>query len=197
MNKSLVKGIFLGGILGAGVAIFAVQFTFIKENMEINEWISMIFLAVFGHEFLNHTISVLVCFGIIIGAAIGGFRGWMLFRQKKWLGILSFFIAGILIGSMAAFFVVAKLAERAVTISEYNSSQQEAQAFLVCLKAIDRGTTNNFSRFQLDGRMVLSNYVQGIQKIKNEDYVSMFTNSLTYERAQEYLTQHPASTNFP
>ncbi|HEY5297741.1 MAG TPA: hypothetical protein VIK59_07435 [Verrucomicrobiae bacterium] len=98
---------------------------------------------------------------------------------------------GLLLGGTIVYFVGMKLVNRASAIWEYNASQQKAQAFLDCLKVIDRGTTNNFSKFQFKGRMVLSNYIQEIQKIKNEDCFSMFTNSPTYEQAQKYLVNRP------
>jgi hypothetical protein len=96
-------------------------------------------------------------------------------------------VVGILVGSLVMFFFVVKVAERAIDISERNASQQETQAYLDCLKMFDRGTTNDLAKFQLNGRMILSNYLGQIQKLTNEDYYSMFTNSPTYQQAQKYL----------
>jgi len=101
------------------------------------------------------------------------------------------FLFGLLFGGTVVYFVGIKLANRAAGIWECNVSQQEAEVFLNCLQVIDRGTTNDFNKFKLNGHTVLSNYIYRIQTLKNEDYFSMFTNSPTYRRAQTYLTNPP------
>jgi len=110
--------------------------------------------------------------------------------KKKWLLILAALLAGMLASGGVGFFIILRLV-KVISWQEDLASQTEAATVLLCLKYIDRGTTNSLSHFQHYGRSVLSNYVHEVEQLKKEGHVWALDIPHTYQDARQYL--HPFS----
>ena len=186
-NKRLVVGIFLGAVCGATLAVLCLKLPPIRQNVGAYAYD---FQIAFGRFFGEHIFPILISVGTIIGAATGG----SLSISKRWFALLWTFIAGITIGGATMFFVEVKCVKWVSGMWEQSYSDERVFTYLQCLKSIDRGTTNQLYlvRFQNNGRMVLTNYVREMEKLKAGEYGAFSgTNAPAYEIVRRYLATNP------
>lgn len=179
-------GIFIGAICGAALAVSCLNLPPIRQNIGAY---SYDFQIAFGRFFGEHIFPILTCLGTITGAIIGG----SLAVSKRWCGVVLTFIAGIAIGGATLFFVEVKVVKWSSGMWEQGYSDERASTYLQCLKAIDRGTTNQLFlvHFQENGRMVLTNYVLEMEKLKAGEYGAFSgTNAPAYKMVRRYLATH-------
>jgi hypothetical protein len=186
----LTLGIILGAVGGAVVADLILQIEAVRQTIGI--YISDFEIA-FGRSVGEHLFAVLKILGALAGAAIGG----SLAVSIRWFMALGTLLAGIIIGGTVMFFVEVRTVKYVSGTWEQGRADNEAFVYLQCLKAIDRGTTNQFYllRFQNSGRMVLSNYVSEMEKTGIKEHITFSgTNAVAYPIVKKYLATH---TNSP
>ena len=186
----LTLRIILGAVGGAVVADLILQIEAVRQAIGIY---ASDFEIALGRSVGEHLFAVLEILGALAGAAIGG----SLAVSIRWFVALGTLLAGIIIGGTVMFFVEVRTVKYVSGIWEQNRSDNEAFAYLQCLKAIDRGTTNQLYlfRFQNSGRMVLSNYVSEMEKTGVREHIAFSgTNAVTYPMVKKYLATH---TNSP
>lgn len=182
-------GIFLGAICGALVASLILQLPTVRQTIGVY---AFDFEITFGRAVGEHIFTVFKILGGLAGAAVGG----SLAISIRWFAVLGTLLAGIAIGGAAMFFVEVRVVKYVSGIWEQSRSDNEAFVYLQCLKAIDRGTTNQLylARFQINGRMSLTNYVREMEKLKAEEHGAFSgTNAFAYPAVQKYLATHTNS----
>jgi len=187
-NRRFALGIFLGAICGAVVATLILKLPDIRQTIGIY---AGDFEIAFGRSIGEHIFNVLTALGALAGAAVGG----SLAVSIRWFVVLWTLLAGIAIGGATMFFVEVKAVKYVSGVSEQGYSDATASTYLQCLKAIDRGTTNQLylAHFQENGRMALTNYVREMEKMKAGEYGSSGTNAPFYKMARKYLATHTNS----
>ena len=186
-NKRFALGIFLGAICGAVVASMLLKLPNVRQTIGIY---TGDFEVAFGRSISEHIFIALTILGALAGSAAGG----SLAVSIRWFAVLWTLVAGITIGGATMFFVEVKAVKYVSGVSEQGYADQRAFTYLQCLHAIDRGITNQvyLVRFQNDGRMVLTNYVREMEKLKaGENFPSSGTNAPAYKIVQRYLATHP------
>lgn len=188
-TKRFALGIFLGAICGAVVAGIILKLPTVRQTIGVY---AFDFEITFGRSIGENLFMVLKILGAFAGASIGG----SLAVSVKWFAALGTLLVGIIIGGTIMFFVEVKVVKWASGLWEKGSSEERISIYLQCLRAIDRGATNQLYlvRFQNNGRMVLTNYVREVEKMKPDEYGDRFnTNSPTYKIVQKYLATHTNS----
>ncbi len=188
-RRRFVFGIVLGAICGAVVASLILKLPAVRQTVGVY---AFDFEIAFGRSIGEHLFTVLTILGAITGAAVGG----ALAVSIRWFAVLWTLIAGILIGGAAMFFVEIKNVKNASRIWEQNAADERVSSYLLCVKAIDRGTTNQLYLlgFQDSGRMVLTNYVREMEKLNAGKYDPFYgTNAVTYGIVRRYLATHTNS----
>jgi hypothetical protein len=187
--KRLSLGILLGAICGAVLVSWCLKLPTIRQT--VGTYVPDFAIA-FGNFFGEHIFAILTSLGAVVGSAIGG----SLAVSKRWCSVLLTFIAGIAIGGTTMFFVEVKVVKWVSGLWEQGYSDERAFTYLQCLKAIDRGITNQLYlvRFQNNGRMALTNYVREMENLKAGEYGAFSgTNAPAYGMARKYLATHTNS----
>jgi len=194
--KRFVFGIFLGAIGGAVLAIVCLQLPTVRQTT--GDY-AFDFEIAFGRPIGEHIFTVLKILGAVTGAAVGG----ALAVSIRWFAVLWTLLTGIVIGGAVMFFVEVKAVKYVSEIFEQSYADQRAFNYLQCLRAIDRGATNQLYlvRFQNSGRMALTNYVRDMEKMEAGEHGGFSgTNAPAYGMAQRYLATHtnnlPISSDF-
>jgi hypothetical protein len=188
-TKRFALGIFLGAMCGAVVASMLLKLPDVRQTIGVY---AFDFEVTFGRPIGEHIFTALTILGALAGAAVGG----SLAVSIRWFAVLWTLFAGIVIGGAIMFFVEVKAVKYVSGIWEQGYADQRAFNYLECLKAIDRGTTNQLYlvRFQNNGRMALTNYVREMEKLKAGEYGAFSgTNAPAYRMVQKYLTTHTNS----
>src|ERR1039457_6310322 len=178
-TKRLALGIFLGTICGAVVASIFLKLPDVRQTIGVY---AGDFEITFGRSIGEHIFTALTILGALAGAAVGG----SLAVSIRWFAVLWTLMAGILIGGTTMFFDEVRAVKYVSGIWEQSYADQRAFNYLECLKAIDRGTTNQLYlvRFQNTGRMALTNYVREMEKMEaGEHGASSGTNAPAYGMA--------------
>jgi hypothetical protein len=186
-NKRFALGIVIGAICGAVLAAVVLKLPAVRQTIGV--YTSDIEIA-FGRSLGERVFTVLTILGALAGAALGG----SLAVSIRWFAVLWTLMSGIVIGGATMFFVEVKNVKYVSGIWQQSNADERAFTYLQCLHAIDRGITNQvyLVRFQNDGRMVLTNYVREMEKLKAGEYgLSSGTNAPAYDRVRRYLATHP------
>jgi hypothetical protein len=182
----LVLGIFIGTICGAVVASMILKLEVVRLTVGVY---AFDFEIAFGRSIGEHLFTVLKILGALAGAAVGG----SLAVSIRWFAVLGTLLVGIIIGGAIMFFVEVRVVKYVSGIWEQSRSDNEAFIYLQCLKAIERGATNQLYlvRFQNSGRMALAGYMRDMEKmeIRERDGFSG-TNAPAYGMTQKYLATH-------
>ena len=188
-------GIFLGAICGAALAALCLQLPDVRQTIGVY---TGDFEIAFGRSISEHIFIALTILGALAGATAGG----SLAVSIRWFAVLLTLMVGIVMGGTVMFFVEVKAVKYVSEISEQGNSDDRAFTYLQCLKAIDRGITNQLYlvRFQNNGRMTLTNYLREMEKLNVGEHGAFSgTNAPAYEMVQKYLATHtnslPADSN--
>jgi hypothetical protein len=187
--KRFALGIVLGAICGTALAAVILKLPAVRQI--VGDY-AFDFEIAFGRTVGEHIFTVLIILGALAGAAVGG----SLAVSIRWFAALWTLLTGIAIGGAVMFFVEVKAVKYVSGIWEQGSSDNRAATYLLCLKAIDHGITNQLYlvRFQNNGRMALTNYVREMESLSaKENSDSSGTNSPFYKTAQKYLATHTNS----
>jgi len=182
-------GIFLGAICGAVLATFVLKLPAVRQI--VGDY-AFDFEIAFGRSIGGHLFTVLTILGALAGAAAGG----SLAVSIRWFAVLGTLLTGIVIGGAIMFFVEVEVVKYVSGTWEQGYSDERAFSYLLCLKAIDRGATNQLYlvRFENNGRIALTNYVREMEKLKAGEYGAFSgTNAPAYESVRKYLTTHTNS----
>jgi hypothetical protein len=188
-NRRFALGIFLGAICGAVVASMILKLPDVRQTIGVY---AFDFEITFGRSIGEHIFTALTILGALAGSAVGG----SLAVSIRWFAVLWTLFAGIVIGGATMFFVEVKAVKYVSGTWEQGYADERASIDLRYLKAIDRGTTNQLYlvRFQNNERMVLTNYVREMEKMKVGEYGgSAGTNSPIYKMVRKYLAMHTNS----
>src|SRR5665213_891231 len=180
-------GIFLGAICGAALAALILKLPTVSQTVGVY---AGDFEITFGRSIGGHLFTVLTILGALAGTAVGG----SLAVSIQWFAVLGTLLAGIVIGGAVMFFVEVKAVKYVSGIWEQTYADERASTYLQCLKAIDRGATNQLYlvRFQNNGRMALTNYLREMEKLNAGEHVAFSgTNAPAYGMVQKYLAAHP------
>ena len=187
--QRLALGIILGAIVGAVAASLLLQIESIRQTIGIY---AFDFEIAFGRLVGHHIFTVLKILGALAGAAIGG----SLAVSIRWFVALGTLLTGILIGGTVMLFVEARAVKYVSGIWEQTYADERVFNYLICLKAIDRGITNQLYlvRFQNSGRMALTGYVNEMEKLGVRERIEFSgTNAIAYKPAKKYLATHTNS----
>lgn len=187
--KRLALGIFLGAICGAVVASMILKLPAVRQTVGVY---AGDFEITFGRSIGEHIFTVLKILGALAGAAVGG----SLAVSIRWFVALWTLLAGIVIGGTIMFFVEVRVVKYVSGTWEQSYADQRAFDYLQCLKAIDRGATNQLYlvRFENSGRMALNNYVREMENSKAGEHGEFSgTNAPAYRMVQKYLATHTNS----
>lgn len=185
----LTLGIILGAIGGAVVTSLLLQIESIRQTVGIY---AFDFEIAFGRHVGEHIFTVLKILGALAGAAIGG----SLAVSIRWFVALGTLLTGIVIGGIIMLFVEARSVKFVSGIWEQSHADERAYNYLMCLKAIDRGITNQLYlvQFQNNGRMALTGYVNEMEKLEVRNRIEFSgTNAMAYKPAKKYLATHTNS----
>ena|ERR1039457_322888 len=188
-TKRLALGIFLGTICGAVVASIFLKLPDVRQTIGVY---AGDFEITFGRSIGEHIFTALTILGALAGAAVGG----SLAVSIRWFAVIWTLLAGIAIGGATMFFVEVKAVKYVSEISQQSYADERVFDYLQCLRAIDRGTTNQLYlvRFQNGGRMVLTNYVREMEKMEDGEHGAFSgTNAIAYAMARKYLATHTNS----
>jgi hypothetical protein len=105
---------------------------------------------------------------------------------KKWLLVLSAFLAGLLISGIIGGIIDWRLV-RVIRLYTDLIPASEARMALFGLKSIDQGTTNSLAQFQLFARSNLSQFVHDVDQQKTNGHEPNPLILPTYQEAREYL----------
>jgi len=179
-------GIFLGAICGAVVASMILKLEVVQLTVGVYVFD---FEITFGRSIGEHLFTVLKILGALAGAAVGG----SLAVSIRWFAVLGTLLVGIIIGGAIMFFVEVRVVKYVSGIWEQSYADQRVFDYLQCMKAIDRGATNQLYlvRFQNSGRMALAGYMRDMEKMEIREHGGFSgTNAPDYGMAQKYLATH-------
>lgn len=188
-TRRFALGIFIGAICGAVLATLCLKLPTVRQT--VGDY-AFDFEVAFGRPIGGHIFTTLIILGALAGSAVGG----SLAVSIRWFAVLWTLLAGIVIGGAIMFFVEVKTVKYVSGIWEQSYADERAFTYLQCLKAIDRGATNQLYlvRFQNNGRMALTNYVREMEKLKAGEHGAFSgTNAPAYEMARKYLVTHTNS----
>src|ERR1035437_3841262 len=152
-TQRFALGIFLGAMCGAVVASMLLKLPDVRQTIGVY---AFDFEVTFGRPIGEHLFTALTFLGALAGAAVGG----SLAVSIRWFAVLWTLFAGIVIGGAIMFFVEVKAVKYVSGIWQQGYADERAFSYLECLRAIDRGATNQLYlvRFQNNGRMALTNW---------------------------------------
>jgi hypothetical protein len=179
-NKNILSGILWGaicGILFSAVALLALHAS------DHNGGTFRLGLRLASGHFIETNASVLLVGLSWIAALIVGVLRARNVSFQTWKMLLAF-VVGVVAGVVGLFFFGKAALKDVPAMYEYYSSEREAEAFMVALKAIDHGTTNHF---QFYARSSLTNYIREVEKLQKEDHYWLQNDSPIYKDIREYL----------
>ncbi len=186
ISRRFPLGLFLGTIGGAVVAGICLNVPAVRQTIGVY---ASDFEVAFGRSIGEHFFTAVTIVSALAGAAVGG----SLAVSKRGFAVSLALMVGIAVGGATLFFVEVKVVKYVSARWEQGYADERASTYIQCLKAIDRGTTNQLYlvRFQNNARMALTNYVREMEKMEAGEHGGFSgTNAVWYEMARKYLATH-------